>query len=62
MTGGQASTTEGGTVYRIVWEPGSDRLLGTCHCGAERTAEDPVQLWQWLLAHPDHPDAARAGR
>ncbi|MBI0384396.1 hypothetical protein JBE27_51110, partial [Streptomyces albiflaviniger] len=30
---------------------------GVCHCGAERTAEDPVELWQWMLAHPSghHP-------
>jgi hypothetical protein len=41
-------------VYRIVWEPGSDRLHGICHCGAERYADDPVELWLWLLAHPDH--------
>ena len=41
-------------VYRIVWEPGSDRLHGICHCGAQRDADDPVELWLWLLAHPDH--------
>jgi hypothetical protein len=40
--------------YRIVWVPDSDLLVGTCHCGAERTAEDPVELWQWLLSHPAH--------
>ncbi|GAA0342094.1 hypothetical protein NE235_00805 [Actinoallomurus spadix] len=39
-------------VYRVRWLPGADTLLGTCHCGAERTAEDPVSLWEWLLAHP----------
>jgi hypothetical protein len=56
MTGPPVPTAvRGGTVYRIVWEPGSDRLAGTCHCGAERTCEDPVLLWQWLLSHPDHP-------
>ena len=32
--------------------PGTDTLRGTCHCGAERHAEDPVELWEWLLAHP----------
>jgi hypothetical protein len=36
----------GGTVNRITWRPGTDRLLGTCHCGA---------MWEWLLAHPEHP-------
>ena len=44
------------TVYRVVWSPGSDRLLGVCHCGAEREADDPVELWRWMLAHPDHDD------
>lgn len=39
-------------VYRIDWLPGTDVLHGVCHCGAERTAEDPVELWQWMLAHP----------
>jgi hypothetical protein len=42
------------TVYRVVWSPGSDRLVGVCHCGAELEADDPVRLWRWLLAHPDH--------
>jgi hypothetical protein len=41
-------------IYRVVWAPGSDHLLGTCHCGAECDADDPVRVWQWLLAHPDH--------
>ncbi len=41
-------------LYRIVWRPGSDRLLGVCHCGAEREADEPTQLWQWLLGHPQH--------
>jgi hypothetical protein len=43
------------TVFRIEWLPGSDRLRGRCHCGAVAEAEDPVQMWQWLLAHPAHP-------
>ncbi len=42
------------TVYRIEWLPGSDRLRGRCHCGAVAEAEDPVQMWQWLLDHPAH--------
>jgi hypothetical protein len=46
----------GGTVNRITWLPGTDRLLGTCHCGAMGEAEDPVAMWQWLLAHPEHPE------
>jgi hypothetical protein len=47
-------------VYRIVWSPGSDRLHGTCHCGAEHVDDDPVRMWQWLLAHPEH-DPSVAG-
>lgn len=42
-------------VQRVSWLPGSDRLSGRCFCGAESEAEDPVQMWEWLLAHPDHP-------
>jgi hypothetical protein len=43
----------GDTVYRVHWVLGADLLLGVCHCGAEHTAEDPVELWEWLLGHPD---------
>jgi hypothetical protein len=43
----------GDRVFRIHWMPGSDTLLGVCHCGAERSAEEPVELWDWLLSHPD---------
>ena len=43
-----------GTVFRIDWVPGTDRLLGTCHCGARGEQEDPALMWDWLLAHPDH--------
>jgi hypothetical protein len=50
-------------VYRIEWVPGSDRLRGTCHCGATVEADDPVAMWEWLLAHPAHPvPAAHPGR
>jgi hypothetical protein len=24
-----------------------------CHCGAEHVADDPIEVWSWLLAHPD---------
>lgn len=41
------------SVYQVRWRPGSDELLGVCHCGAERVAEDPIALWAWLHAHPD---------
>ncbi|WFE28176.1 hypothetical protein O7623_02905 [Solwaraspora sp. WMMD791] len=42
----------GDRLYRIHWLPGTDTLRGTCHCGAERVGDDPVELWQWLLDHP----------
>jgi hypothetical protein len=31
----------------------SDSLRGVCHCGAVHLAEDPEQVWSWLLAHPE---------
>jgi hypothetical protein len=65
MTGLDASSA---TVFRVHWLPGTDTLLGTCHCGAEHVARDPVELWAWLLSHPEghrppagrprHPDGA----
>jgi hypothetical protein len=39
-------------VLRVVWLPGSDQLRGHCHCGAVHVADDPVEVWEWLLAHP----------
>lgn len=46
-----------GEIYRIDWLPGTDVLHGTCHCGREHTAQDPVEMWEWMLAHPQghHP-------
>ncbi|MBB5801894.1 hypothetical protein F4560_001662 [Saccharothrix ecbatanensis] len=49
----RAAMSRGGTVYRIHWTPGADLLVGVCHCGAEHDSEDPVDLWDWLLAHPE---------
>lgn len=46
----------GDTVYRIHWKLGTDVLAGVCFCGAEHESEDPVELWEWLLAHPDGHD------
>lgn len=43
----------GDRVYRIHWVLGTDRLRAVCHCTAEREFEDPVELWDWLLSHPD---------
>ncbi|OLT16184.1 hypothetical protein BJF78_14995 [Pseudonocardia sp. CNS-139] len=56
MSGGipEAPPVRGGDrVYRIHWVLGADRLRGVCHCGSERIFDDPVELWEWLLAHPD---------
>ncbi len=44
--------TGSGTIFTVEWVLGTDRLLGTCYCGARREAEDPVELWEWLTAHP----------
>jgi hypothetical protein len=43
----------GDRVYRVHWRLGTDLLVGVCHCGAEHESEDPIELWEWLLAHPD---------
>lgn len=51
----------GPSVVRIEWLPGTDVLVGTCHCTATHSAGDPVSMWEWLLAHPDgHEPAAGA--
>jgi hypothetical protein len=47
-------------VYRIHWVPGTDQLHGVCFCGAQRRFEGPVELWDWLLSHPDHPNHPEA--
>lgn len=46
---------DGDRVTRVAWLPGSDRLRGECSCGRSAEAGDPIGMWQWLLAHPDHP-------
>jgi hypothetical protein len=43
----------GPAVVRIEWLPGTDTLVGTCHCGAAHEAQDPVSMWEWLLGHPE---------
>ncbi|MER5339386.1 hypothetical protein ABT030_03415 [Streptomyces mirabilis] len=40
-------------IYRIDWIPGTDVLHGTCHCGAEQSAQDPIEMWEWMLGHPE---------
>ena len=51
---------EGDRVVRIEWLPGTDTLVGTCHCAARHESGDPVSMWEWLLAHPDGHDAPAA--
>lgn len=41
------------SMFRIEWLPGTDLLVGFCHCGARHESEDPVEMWAWLLAHPE---------
>ncbi|MEU8345534.1 hypothetical protein SAMN05443665_1017135 [Actinomadura meyerae] len=53
--GGGPGGGRGGERLRVEWSPGSDTLTGICHCGAQHTAGDPVEIWAWLLAHPEHP-------
>ncbi|WP_225848647.1 hypothetical protein [Streptomyces sp. HPF1205] len=53
MSAGRPSSTP--AVLRVRWLPGTDVLLGTCHCGAEHECQDPVEMWDWMHAHPDHP-------
>jgi hypothetical protein len=43
----------GERVYRIHWVLGTDRQRAVCFCGADRIFDDPVELWEWLLGHPD---------
>ena len=52
MSDGPTAMLRGSTVFRVVWLPGSDLLCGYCWCGASRTDEDPVELWEWLVDHP----------
>jgi hypothetical protein len=65
MTGGSSAeipeappVLAGPRVYRIHWVLGTDQLRAVCHCGTERIFEEPVELWEWLLAHPDGHDPA----
>lgn len=47
-------------LLRVDWQPGSDHLQGTCHCGAVHLADGPAEVWDWLLAHPEGHTAAAA--
>ncbi|MET8223716.1 hypothetical protein [Streptomyces sp. NPDC005301] len=46
-------TSPAGEVYRVDWLPGTDLLHGTCHRGAGHTSQDPVEMWEWMLSHPE---------
>lgn len=50
----------GKRVLRVDWVPGSDRLSGTCFCGANAEFQDPTTLWAWLLDHGAHPSGGPA--
>jgi hypothetical protein len=50
----------GRSVYRVVWKLNTDVLVGYCWCGETHEAQDPIELWEWLLAHPDQHDSASA--
>jgi hypothetical protein len=43
----------GSTVFRVVWQLNTDVLVGYCWCGTAHESVDPIELWEWLLAHPD---------
>jgi hypothetical protein len=36
-----------------VWKLATDVLVGYCWCGESHESEDPIELWEWLLDHPD---------
>lgn len=59
---GPAPTAAPGPVLRVSWVPGTDVLVGTCTCAARYECQDPVEMWDWLLAHPDHPAAREDSR
>lgn len=48
----QVRAPEGYNTFSITWVPGTDVMLGACYCGKKHVAEDPVELWGWLLGHP----------
>lgn len=45
--------THSETIFTVEWLPGTDKLLGICHCDARKESEDPIELWDWLLGHPE---------
>ena len=46
---------DGERVMRVNWVPGSDRLRGRCSLRRRERGRRPGRMWEWLLAHPDHP-------
>jgi hypothetical protein len=53
MLGGNRPMLRGDGIVRVHWVLGTDRLRAVCHCGADRLFDDPVALWDWVLAHPE---------
>ena len=51
----------GPRVLRVEWMPGTDRLCGTCYCGTTHEEEDPISMWEWLLAHREGHGGEGAG-
>lgn len=43
----------GDSIVRVHWVLDTDQLRAVCHCGATRLFEDPIVLWEWVLAHPE---------
>lgn len=50
----------GRSVYRVVWQLHTDVLVGYCWCGTAHESVDPIELWDWLLGHPDTHSGAEA--
>jgi hypothetical protein len=72
--GGIVQNTDAGVrLFHVVWQPGTQNLLGECWCGRIRDSADPISLWDWMDGHrhlgfqdaapePEAPDAAVVSR
>ncbi|MFD5648708.1 hypothetical protein [Streptomyces sp. NPDC127039] len=61
MSGQAPAVPTGEKLYRVHWALGTDRMRAVCPCGAEQLFDDPVVLWDWLLAHPEGHHPAHSG-
>lgn len=43
----------GPNTFTITWVPGRDVMRAICFCGAELVGDDPLDLWLWVMGHPD---------